>query len=200
MRIVQSFPQDVVLASASPRRAALLGDLGWSFRIVPPDIDEVILEGEPPSDLVPRLAGEKADCVCRVCPDALVISADTVVVLGDCILGKPENAEDAARMLSMLSGKRHTVMTGVALRYGVIAVSGFESTDVFFRQLAEPEIERYVSSGEPLDKAGAYAIQGRGSLLVSSIEGCYFNVVGLPLFRLSRLLEEAGISLEQQWR
>lgn len=200
MMIDQSFPQDVVLASASPRRAALLGDLGWSFRIVPPDIDEVVSGGESPSGLVVRLADEKAECVCRKCPDALVISADTVVALGDLILGKPENAQDAARMLSMLSGKRHTVMTGVALRHRCVSVSGFESTDVFFRELSEQEIERYVRSGESLDKAGAYAIQGRGSLLVSSIEGCYFNVVGLPLFRLSRLLEEAGISLEQQWR
>ncbi|HDQ92644.1 MAG TPA: septum formation inhibitor Maf [Synergistetes bacterium] len=200
MKITQPFPQDVVLASASPRRAALLDDLGWSFRIVPPDIEEVIGEEENPSTLVLRLAGEKADSVFRLFGGALVIGADTVVVLGETILGKPKDTEDAEKMLSMLSGKEHTVITGVAVRYGEAAVSGFEMTRVFFRQLTESDIKKYVCSGEPMDKAGGYAIQGRGSLLVRSIEGCYFNVVGLPLVRLSRLLEEAGIPLEQQWR
>lgn len=193
------FPFDVVLASASPRRASLLRELGWDFHIAPPRIEECLLDGASPSEQAVRIASEKADSVFRDFPEALVIAADTIVVLGDEILGKPRDSREAIRMLSLLAGKTHSVITGVAVRLDGRSASGFEETRVTFRDLSAAEIRAYFSGGESMDKAGAYAIQGWGSLLASSIEGCYFNVVGLPLYRLSRLLEEMGVALERQW-
>jgi len=190
---------DVVLASASPRREVLLRELGWSFRVVPPVLEERILEGLAPSGQVRRLAEEKAGSVFSSHANSLVIAADTMVVLGSVILGKPGSRDDAFDMLSLLSGKTHSVITGVAVRWRDRSVSAREETLVSFRELSEAQIRAYLSGGESGDKAGAYAIQGWGSLLVSSIRGCYFNVVGLPLFRLSRLLESVGIPLEEQW-
>ncbi len=190
-------PGDIVLASASPRRAALLNDLGWKFRVEPPDIDEHFLEGVSPSRQAVRLALEKAKA--SHSGSSLVIAADTVVVIGSDILGKPADPEDAFRMLSLLSGKTHSVITGIAVKWGEILASGFEDTKVTFRELSSGQIRAYIAEGESMDKAGGYAIQGSGSLLVRSIEGCYFNVVGLPLYRLSRLLEDIGVPLESQW-
>jgi len=190
---------DIVLASASPRRESLLRDLGWHFKVVPPVIEERILEEGEPADQVRRLAEEKADSVFAFQRDSLVIAADTIVLLGAMILGKPVNTGDAFRMLSLLSGKTHSVVTGVAVRWKDRRASATEETLVTFRDLSKTQIWAYLSSNESEDKAGAYAIQGLGSLLVSSIRGCYFNVVGLPLFRLSRLLEDMGFSLEDQW-
>lgn len=189
----------MILASASPRRESLLRDLGWDFRIVPPNVEESLLDGVPPSEQAVRLASEKADSVCAGFPDALVIAADTIVVLEKEILGKPRDPDDAIRMLSLLAGKTHSVITGIAVRFKGRSASGSEMTRVTFRDLSDHEVRAYYSGGESMDKAGAYAIQGWGSLLVSSIEGCYFNVVGLPLYRLSRLLEETGIDLKRQW-
>ncbi len=199
MNFQSGFPPELILASASPRRASLLRDLGWDFRVVPPDVEEDLLDGVPPPKQAERIASEKADSVFSCFQDALVIAADTIVVLENEILGKPVDHDDAIRMLSLLSGKTHSVITGVAVRTKERFVSGFEKTRVTFRDLNDHEILAYCSGGESMDKAGAYAIQGWGSLLVSSIEGCYFNVVGLPLYRLSRLLEETGVALERQW-
>lgn len=194
-----NFPFEVVLASSSPRRASLLRELGWDFRIVPPVIEESLLDGLSPPEQAVRIASEKADNVFENFPEALVIAADTIVVHGNEILGKPKDPHDAVRMLSLLAGKTHSVITGVAVRLKGRSSSGFEETRVTFRDLSVSEIRAYFSGGESMDKAGAYAIQGWGSLLASSIEGCYFNVVGLPLYRLSRLLEEMGVALERQW-
>jgi septum formation protein len=171
------FPFEVILASASPRRASLLRELGWDLHI----------------------AAEKADIVSEDFPEALVIAADTIVVLDGGILGKPRDSREAVRMLTLLAGKTHSVITGVAVRLNGRSAEGFEETKVTFRGLSDTEIQAYFSGGESMDKAGAYAIQGWGSLLVSSIEGCYFNVVGLPLYRLSIILEEMGVALERQW-
>ncbi|HPC76234.1 MAG: Maf family protein [Thermovirgaceae bacterium] len=192
------FP-DMVLASASPRREALLRDLGWRFRVVPPAVDEGIVNGGDPGEQALRLAEAKADSVCASQRSSLVVAADTIVVLEAMILGKPENPGDAFRMLRLLSGKTHKVITGVAVRWGDRSASATEETLVTFRVLTDRQIRAYLSGNESGDKAGAYAIQGWGSLLVRSIKGCYFNVVGLPLFTLSRLLEGMGIPLEDQW-
>jgi len=172
------FP-DMVLASASPRREALLRDLGWRFRVVPPAVDEGIVNGGDPGEQALRLAEAKADSVCASQRSSLVVAADTIVVLEAMILGKPENPGDAFRMLRSASATEETLVT--------------------FRVLTDRQIRAYLSGNESGDKAGAYAIQGWGSLLVRSIKGCYFNVVGLPLFTLSRLLEGMGIPLEDQW-
>lgn len=193
------FPTDMILASASPRRQALLKDLGWSFRVEPAEIEELFFEGVPPSDQVVRLALQKVQAVRIRSANTLVIGADTIVVAGSKIFGKPSDPEDAFRMLSLLSGKTHSVITGVAVKRGDREASGFEDTRVTFRELSSSQIRAYLAGGESMDKAGAYAIQGSGSLLVRSIEGCYFNVVGLPLYRLSRLLEDIGVPLENQW-
>ena len=167
--------------------------IGLPFRIAVSGAEEKIETGTPPYLAVERLSLLKAADVAKSQPEnALVIGADTVVVLDGEILTKPSDEEDAARMLARLSGRQHSVLTGISVmrRRDGKAVSVFEETKVCFRALSEEEIMRYVSTGEPLDKAGAYGIQGRGSLLVEKIEGDYFNVVGLPVCRLARLLAE----------
>ena len=187
----------IVLASGSPRRRELLAGLGLSFEIVKSDADETLPAGISPEDAVALLAERKARAVAGLCrDDALVIAADTVVALGGDILGKPADEEDSARMLSSLSGREHRVCTGIALSLGGRLVSCTETTAVRFRALADTEILEYIKTGEPADKAGAYGIQGLGSLFVTGITGDYFNVVGLPLCRLSQLCRESfGFSL-----
>lgn len=184
---------EIVLASGSPRRREILEGLGLPFRVTVSGAEENIDPGTPPYLAVERLSLLKAADAAKGQPEnALVIGADTVVVLDGEILTKPVDEEDAARMLARLSGRQHSVLTGISVmrRRDGKAVSVFEETKVCFRTLSEEEIMRYVSTGEPLDKAGAYGIQGRGSLLVERIEGDYFNVVGLPVCRLARLLAE----------
>ena len=187
----------LVLASSSPRRAAVLAAAGFEFEVAAVGVDESRREGEPAEEYVRRVAEAKARAVAdRVEPPAIVIGADTVVDLRGGILGKPLSAEDAARMLRMLSGQTHQVLTalvGVRTPDGVTRVEE-ERTTVTFAPLTEAEIAAYVESGEPLDKAGAYAIQGLGGRFVTRVEGCYFNVVGLPLARLYRMLKEMGWS------
>ena len=197
----------LILASASPRRAQILRDAGFSFRVRPASIDESPRRGESPARHVMRLAREKAlDVAKRVQGDALIVAADTVVVVRRAILGKPSSPEDARRMLRLLSGRKHRVLTGLAvLRAGASGrarqnrssnaslLCGVESTSVWFARLTPGEIDEYVATGEPMDKAGAYAIQGRAGRFITRIEGCYFNVVGLPLARLYRLLQEFGV-------
>ncbi len=185
----------LVLASGSPRRAEVLADAGFAFEAIAAGVDESRREGEPAEAYVRRLAEVKARAVAaRISPPAIVIAADTVVVMDGEVLGKPASAEDAAQMLRRLGGRTHQVLTGLAvLRIpGGAARVELETTQVTFAPLTEAEIEAYVASGEPLDKAGAYAIQGRGGRFVARVEGCYFNVVGLPLARLYRMLSEMG--------
>lgn len=183
----------LVLASASPRRRQLLEQLGLSVEVRPADVDETARPGEEPRAHVERLAREKAEAVARLEPDALVLGGDTVVVLDDEILTKPGDAADAVAMLLRLEGRGHRVETGVA----VVAPDGrtavaVVSANVRFRSFGREMAESYVATGEPLDKAGAYGIQGYGSVLVESIRGDYFAVMGLPVARVVRLLEELG--------
>jgi len=178
----------LVLASHSPRRQDLLRQAGIPFIVMPADVEEEPLPGEDARSHVLRLACAKAIAV-NAAPDDIALGADTVVVVDGQILGKPADAADAARMLRLLSGREHQVITGICLRRGGQALADAETTTVRFVPLSEDAIRDYVASGEPLDKAGAYAIQGLASKFIDRIEGCYSNVVGLPLARVYRCLE-----------
>jgi septum formation protein len=180
----------LVLASASPRRVALLRQVGATFAVADPGPDRPWPGRAEPRHGVRALALHKARAVAQRRPDALVLGADTVVVLAGDVLGKPGDAREAAELLRRLAGRWHEVWTGVALVAGREARTAAECTRVRFARLDRDDIERYVATGEPLDKAGAYAIQGRGGALVRAVEGCYFNVVGLPLARVRLLLRE----------
>ncbi len=184
----------LILASASPRREALLRQINLEFEVEPSGVEEPVLEGVSPRDAAEGLALAKAALVASRRDSGLVVGADTVVVLGERVLGKPADGGEAAEMLRALSGRTHQVITGVAVANAATgrAVSDAVVTAVTFAVLSEDIIARYVATGEPLDKAGAYGIQGFGSLLIERIEGCYFNVVGLPLRRLAELLGELG--------
>lgn len=185
----------LILASASARRAQILRDAGLPFQIISSAIDEAPMEGESPQDLVRRLAEQKAQLVAaRAVGPAIVIGADTVVVLNGKILGKPRSAEEARAMLEQLSGRTHAVITGIALIRlpDEAARQELETTQVTFAPMTEEDISSYVATGEPFDKAGGYAIQGRGGRHITRIEGGYFNVVGLPLGKLYGLLKELG--------
>jgi septum formation protein len=182
----------LVLASASPRRQELLRNAGLTFEVQPADIPEDPLPGEQPKDCAERLAREKALAIARLRPDAAVLGADTVVVIDNQILGKPADASDAARMLRLLSGRTHQVITGVCLVANGRSSVASETTSVTVSEISEKEIADYVASGEPMDKAGAYAIQGIASRWIPRFEGDYGNVVGLPVALVFRMLRQAG--------
>ena len=187
----------LILASASERRAGILRDADFSFTVMSSAVDETPSPGESPLDLVQRLAAAKAELVAaRAVGPAIVIAADTIVTLEGHIFGKPRSTDDARHMLEKLSGLTHAVVTGVALIRLPDAerLTFVESTLVHFAALSAREISRYLATGEPHDKAGAYAIQGRAGRYVLRIEGCYFNVVGLPLARLQQSLSSLGWS------
>jgi septum formation protein len=182
----------LILASASPRRRELLAQAGFTFDVIPTDIPELRKPGEDPIRFVTRLAREKAEAVATthaLTPDTVVLGADTIVLVDEEVLGKPEDAADAARMLRLLSGQTHQVITGVCLARGRERQRAAEVTFVRFLTLSDQEIHDYVATGEPLDKAGAYAIQGRAGRWVPRIHGCYFNVVGLPLALVTSMIE-----------
>ena len=187
----------LILASASERRAGILRDAGIPFIVMSSAVDETPSPGESPHDLVQRLAAAKAELVAaRAVGPAIVIAADTIVTLEGHIFGKPRSSDDARRMLEKLSGRTHSVFTGVALIRLPDAerLTFVESTLVHFAALSAEEISRYLATGEPHNKAGAYAIQGRAGRYIPRIEGCYFNVVGLPLARLQQTLASLGWS------
>ena len=186
---------DIILASQSPRRRELLERMGIrNFRVVSADIDEREEEQLPPEQLVCRLALRKAEAVAEKAPKgAVIIAADTVVSLDGTVLGKPGDKLEAFKMLSTLSGNRHQVYTGLCVIWDGDKRTEYEVTDVTFRELGEKEIEDYIATGEPMDKAGAYGIQGYGALLVERIEGDYYNVMGLPVCRLGTVLLELGV-------
>ena len=185
---------DIILASQSPRRRELLERMGLPFRIITPDIDEHMERELPPGELVAAISAEKAGAVAaQAGPDAVVIAADTVVALDGAVLGKPADELDAFKMLSTLSGCRHQVYTGLTVLRGEEQYTVSEETTVTFRELSAEEIDRYVATGEPMDKAGAYGIQGYGALLVEGIQGDYYNVMGLPVCRLGLLLRRLGV-------
>jgi septum formation protein len=188
---------DIILASQSPRRRELLGQMGLKgFKITSPDVDETVDENLHPSMVVEELSLRKAKAVAaHADQDDLIIAADTVVALEGTVLGKPSDEGDAFTMLSALSGNRHYVYTGVTVIQGDKTVTQHEVTTVTFRDVEPEEIDNYIATGEPMDKAGAYGIQGLGSLFISGIDGDYFNVMGLPIYRLGRILAEFGLDL-----
>jgi septum formation protein len=184
----------LLLASASPRRAELLRSAGFAFDVAPADVDERVREGESPERYVQRVALDKAHEAQRRAPGRLVLAADTAVVVGSDILGKPADVDDARRMLRLLSGREHVVLTGVAIAGDAGNSLAVVSTRVRFHELTDAEIDWYVASGEPTDKAGAYAIQGLASRFVDSVDGSYSNVVGLPVAVVYRLLHDIGVA------
>jgi nucleoside triphosphate pyrophosphatase len=184
----------VILASASPRRRELLSLIGIAHDVLPSNIDETYLPGEVPSTHAERLAREKTAAVDR--PDAVVIGSDTIVVVDGDVLGKPRDEAHAAEMLRRLSGRSHIVMTGVAVRWRGRIESGVEEVGVTFRTLRDEIIERYIATGEPMDKAGAYGIQGYGATIVSRVDGDYFAVMGLALGKLVSLFGKLGLSYD----
>ena len=187
----------IVLASGSPRRRELLERIGVTdFVVRVPEVEESFPEGLTPPEVVAYISREKAEAAARLCgPGDIVITADTMVFLDNRRLGKPRDERHALEMLTALQGRRHTVCTGVSVCRGDRRLTESESTGVFFRPASEAELRRYIATGEPMDKAGAYGVQGRGALLVERLEGDFFNVMGLPLLRLARMLEKFGISL-----
>ncbi|MGA9508608.1 MAG: Maf family protein [Candidatus Sulfotelmatobacter sp.] len=184
----------LILASASPRRQELLRNAGIQFEVQPADIDETPLESEAPRDCAERLARKKALGVSRERPKDYVLGADTIVIIDRMILGKPRDSADAARMLRLLSGRTHEVITGVCLVDPVAgdAEQASETTRVMMREISDDEIRDYVATGEPMDKAGAYAIQGIASRWIPRIEGDYSNVVGLPVALVCSMLKKRG--------
>jgi septum formation protein len=184
----------IVLASQSPRRREILGFAGIPFTVRVPVVEEIRLPGELPEDYVRRLAREKARAV-EISADEIVLGADTTVVFQQHILEKPGDLEDAIRMLSLLQGAEHQVMTGICLRTKHQELADHAVTRVWFSPLSPAEISAYAASGEPIDKAGGYAIQGLASKFIGRVEGCYFNVVGLPVALMYRRLKEIGYEL-----
>ena len=185
----------IVLASASPRRRELLERIGITdFEIRVPETDESFPDHLTPPQVVAYISRKKAEAV--PCTESeIVITADTMVFFDGQRLGKPQSEAHALKMLMALQGQRHTVCTGVTVRQGDPRLTESESTDVFFRTATAEELRRYIQTGEPMDKAGAYGVQGRGALLVERLEGDFFNVMGLPVLRLSRMLQQFGIEL-----
>ena len=189
--------KNIILASGSPRRKELLKNIGLQFKVDVPLIEEDLKSSLPPDKLVKKLSREKAEAVADKYHDAIIIGADTIGVFDGKIIGKPHTAVEAEKMLSMLRGKSHLVITG----YTIIdtetekSVTKSVATKVYFRKLSKAEIDAYVKTGEPLDKAGAYAIQGLGALIVEKIEGDYYNVIGLPLSSLVESLKEFDVKI-----
>lgn len=183
----------IVLASASPRRRELLALIRIPHEVRPADIDESVRDGEVPAAYTERLAREKATAIAASEPGALIIAADTTVVIDGEVLGKPADRDDAARMLRILGGRTNTVYTAVAVARDDRIESDLEVVTVTFRPLADDEIDSYIATGEPMDKAGAYGIQGYGATIVERIDGDYFAVMGLPLLRTVRLMGKLGV-------
>ena len=183
----------VILASGSPRRRQLLELIGIEHEVSPSDIDETMRPRETPRRHAERLAREKASTVATRQPNRITIGADTIVVINRKVLGKPRDEEEARRMLSMLSGREHTVITAVAVARGRKIRSAVEEVKVKFRRLRDEDIDAYIATGEPMDKAGAYGIQGFGATIVECVDGDYFAVMGLPLARLVMLLRDLGV-------
>ena len=185
---------NLILASQSPRRKELLGLVGHPFVIRVADIDETMDLGKAPFDEVGRVSRMKALAVERDAED-IVVAADTIVVCGGQVLGKPRDAEDAFRMLRLLSGRDHQVMTGMTVVRGEECVTVTEVTDIHFRDLSDGEIRAYIATGEPMDKAGSYGIQGGAALFATHLSGDYYNVMGLPVCRLALILRQMGLSV-----
>ena len=187
---------NLILASGSPRRAELLERMGLAFTVRPANTEEILEPGLTPQQEVMNLSRQKGEATALLSsPEDVILAADTVVVLDDQILGKPKDAEDAMKMLTALSGRSHLVLTGVTVIAGGKTTCLCEETEVVFRTLSQEEIRAYVATGEPMDKAGAYGIQGYAAMFISAIRGDYYNVMGLPVCRTALALREAGITI-----
>ncbi|MCK8815867.1 Maf family protein [Natroniella sulfidigena] len=184
--------EKIILASSSPRRRELLARLGVKFEVRPSKIDENKVKEDRPDRLVQKLSFLKAEDVINT-QDEIVIAADTVVSLDNKILGKPKDSEEAFRMLTKLSGQKHQVLTGTTVLTAQRRLTDYQATSVSFKELTAQEIEEYIATGEPLDKAGSYGIQGMGAVFVKEINGCFYNVVGLSLYNLRKMLTELGV-------
>jgi septum formation protein len=200
LKKVEKMRPELVLASGSPRRRELLNQLSLKFRVETSQADERVPEGRSPGEVVEELALRKAMAVAADCEDAIVIGSDTVVVCDGEILGKPRDVTEAVKMLKHLAGRSHEVYTGIALVQvaegnTVRTLMDHRRTEVWMRPLSDEQIRWYVATGEPMDKAGAYGIQGLGACLVDKIDGCYFNVVGMSLSLLDQMMEKLGFSL-----
>lgn len=190
---------NLILASGSPRRRELLTQMGLTFEVKPVDADESLTPGISPQEQVKLLSLKKARAAAeQFGPEPVILTADTVVVLDDTILGKPRDEEDAKKMLHALSGRHHLVLTGVTVTQGDRFETDCASTEVHFRNLSEAEIDAYIATKEPNDKAGAYGIQGLGGLFVEKLVGDYFNVVGLPIFKAGQMLRAFGIPILEE--
>lgn len=187
----------IVLASRSPRRQELLRRIGLdNFAIAVPDVDEWYPEGLSPRRTVEYISAEKSAAAANMAaPEDIVITADTMVFLGDERLGKPKDEDEAFLFLTSLSGKKHSVCTGVTVSQGNRILTDSAATDVYFRELFPEEIRAYIKTGEPMDKAGAYGVQGRGALFVERIDGDFFNVMGMPLMKLGEMLKKFGVDV-----
>lgn len=188
----------IILASGSPRRSEIMASVGWEFEKSVPDVDESVREGESPEDYVRRLAGEKALAVAGSHPGQIILAADTTVVIDGEIIGKPEDHEDARLMIRRLSGNWHDVLTGVAVARNGFEKIGMQRTRVKFAKMTEAEIDFLVERGDPLDKAGAYAVQAQAALFIEGIEGDYWNVVGLPVSLVYRLVKDLESTVEDR--
>lgn len=192
--------KNIILASTSPRRQALLAQLGLEFKVDGRVREDPKISGLEPSELVKKLSLEKALLIVKYHTDAIIISADTIGIVSGRVIGKPHSYDDARTVLSLLSGKAHTVITGfTVIDTGTKkTVTQSVATTVYFKKLTAEEINAYIATGEPMDKAGAYAIQGLGAALVERIEGDYYNVVGLPLYALAEVLKQFGVNVLQK--
>lgn len=188
----------IILASGSPRRSEIMASVGWEFEKSVPDVDESVIAGESPENYVKRLAGEKALAVARSHPGQIILAADTTVVIDGEIIGKPEDHEDARLMIRRLSGNWHDVLTGVAVARNGFEKIGMQRTRVKFAKMTEAEIDFLVERGDPLDKAGAYAVQAQAALFIEGIEGDYWNVVGLPVSLVYRLVKDLESTVEDR--
>ena len=185
----------IILASKSPRRKQLLSMMGLEFTVQAADVDETMDKSQPPEHEVAAVSARKAEKIAHEHPDDIIISADTIVVIDGKILGKPKDEADAAEMLRLLSGRTHTVFTGLTIFAGGETKTRVVGTEVTFRLLSDTEIAAYIRTGEPMDKAGSYGIQGYGSMFVSHLNGDYFCVMGLPVCTLGEMLREAGVEI-----
>ncbi|MBM7556179.1 Maf family protein [Halanaerobacter jeridensis] len=186
---------EIILASGSPRRKMLLEQLGLDFKVQPSNLDESKVEFTEPSELVQRLSYLKANEV-QSDQSQIIIAADTVVSYQDRILEKPASKEEAKQMLKTLSGTTHQVLTGITVIAGEIVNTDYETTNVTFKELTEKEINDYIATGEPFDKAGGYGIQSKGAVFVKGIEGCFYNVMGLSLYKLLQMIKGIGLEIE----
>lgn len=189
----------IILASKSPRRKSILEQVGLKFSIVASDFDETKIKFKTPQEMVKKLSFEKAKIVAAKYPKTVIIGADTTVIFKKEIIGKPKSKSDAVRILKLLSGNTHKIVTGFTVMEGKKSITGHVVSKAKFKKLSDAEIRAYVATNEPMDKAGGYGIQDKGGLFIEEIEGDYFNVVGLPIFAVSKALKEFGVEITKNW-